>query len=928
MSVGVSIVIDPSGAQTGGRVVRRELQEIGEAAVNAQRMTDQLGKAQKEMAKSAQSSAQALFQQQDALRAKYNPTFAVIQRYKAAQTEIRDAHRLGALSVNEMATALSRERQATLSAIDAIKSYSTAVKSIPKAPATIGASAKVGASHFETANIAAQFQDIAVTSAMGMSPLQIALQQGTQLSSVLGPMGATGAVKGLAIAFTSLLNPVSLVTMGLVAGTAALIQYFTSAEDGTKRVDTLLKQHAENIEALKDAYGIAAEGLKQMAVDGRSTIAANAKETLENTLSVVADAAKDTLHEALSLPASDFAGNVDVFDQFAKAINDLREGVKAGKPDLLAYQDALSAIAVSGNAWDSQKALANNLRMIDEEAIKAAKSLPAMMETAAVSAGKAASNVENLYQRLKKLADQNGADISQGIRPINTTADLIKDITGRDSDLFRSSAFNRAEELLLYKRASRGLRELQTELDKTKSLLNDAAKTAPSDIFGIGASAEKTSGVLEASVGSIRKVYEALSAGTTGAKAANDSIEKIRQSLYALGGDHQPIDVFVDSIVNGSLRVQDLEASIASLSQAILNIPNKTISIGIQQYTVPSSGGGTKNVNVLGGGVPDMTMQQYNVNGKNHTVYGGNGTPQSPSFPGMVYLNRGQLLAMSPQEFNTRVGVYSGETYWDYQAVWGYRAEGGPVSAGGTYLVGEKGPELLKMQGGGQVTNANSTAALLSGGRDTLSLIEDHLYNAVQELRIHTNYFETYESDFTEMVACLKSVESGIKSAASAARSTAGSSYGSSGSGGASKSGGYGRSSANSNSAIVDYNSPYMGPGITFTNGTGAIGYATYNITPSVLGTQHNPGFALGGQILPGEDQKVEFFKRNKERVLIVDDSKVSDQRSAGGSSGSGKSERPINLRVNFNGGNLGDARSRQAMADEFRRAVQQVTRS
>ena len=41
---------------------------------------------------------------------------------------------------------------------------------------------------FNTGNIAAQFQDIGVTAAMGMNPLQIALQQGTQLSAILNSM--------------------------------------------------------------------------------------------------------------------------------------------------------------------------------------------------------------------------------------------------------------------------------------------------------------------------------------------------------------------------------------------------------------------------------------------------------------------------------------------------------------------------------------------------------------------------------------------------------------------------------------------------------------------------------------------------------------------------------------------------------------------
>lgn len=51
----------------------------------------------------------------------------------------------------------------------------------------------------------------------------------------------------------------------------------------------------------------------------------------------------------------------------------------------------------------------------------------------------------------------------------------------------------------------------------------------------------------------------------------------------------------------------------------------------------------------------------------------------------------------------------------------GARAAGGPVAGGKQYLVGENGPELVTMGGAGQVTNANSTASILSGGRDTLT---------------------------------------------------------------------------------------------------------------------------------------------------------------------------------------------------------------
>ncbi len=82
-------------------------------------------------------------------------------------------------------------------------------------------------------------------------------------------------------------------------------------------------------------------------------------------------------------------------------------------------------------------------------------------------------------------------------------------------------------------------------------------------------------------------------------------------------------------------------------------------------------------------------------------------------------------------------------------------------------------------------------------------------------------------------------------------------------------------------------------------------------------------GFATGGQIMPGEDQRVEFFKKNSERVIIVDDAKVSDGRGQQAP----RAERPVSLVVNFNGGVATDKRSQQAQADEIRRVVQHALR-
>lgn len=83
---------------------------------------------------------------------------------------------------------------------------------------------------FNTANLAAQFQDIGVTAQMGMSPLLVAVQQGTQLSAILNTMERP--LQGIAQAFMQIINPVTLMTIALTGLAVVLLQAVDWAEVG------------------------------------------------------------------------------------------------------------------------------------------------------------------------------------------------------------------------------------------------------------------------------------------------------------------------------------------------------------------------------------------------------------------------------------------------------------------------------------------------------------------------------------------------------------------------------------------------------------------------------------------------------------------------------------------------------------------------
>ncbi|KQS74213.1 hypothetical protein ASG25_02005 [Rhizobium sp. Leaf384] len=193
------------------------------------------------------------------LRAKYNPLFSTINNYKQSIADIRRAHSIGAISATEMTAAITKERQAALASTAAIKGRNAALADTPAQR-----SGAQGVSSYNTSNIAAQFQDIGVTAMGGMSPLQIALQQGTQLSAVFNDLKSSGSSLGSALgaAFASVVSPISLVTIGVVAASAAAIQYFSSIEWGGAKSAETLKKEAELISAVSQKWGEALPALK------------------------------------------------------------------------------------------------------------------------------------------------------------------------------------------------------------------------------------------------------------------------------------------------------------------------------------------------------------------------------------------------------------------------------------------------------------------------------------------------------------------------------------------------------------------------------------------------------------------------------------------------------------------------------------------
>lgn len=354
LKISTLVTIDATQAKAGGSEAQRAIEGMGQSADTTSTKIQQL------IARSAGIGSGAANQNirewngalamqgrsLDELRAKYNPMFAVINQYKASLTEIRTLHAQGVLSTNEMTAAISRQRQATLSSIDAIKGRNSAMRGSETV-------AFGGGQAFQSANIFAQFQDIGVTSAMGMHPLMIALQQGTQLSSVVGSMERPLA--GILSAFRMMVSPVSLVTIGLTAAAAAAIQYFMSADEGAKKANGSLGEHEELVKEVARKWGEAIPSLKAYVDQLERAKAAGDLQQAADAAAIQMFGDSSTGLADLNIMENGLADLVIQLRQagaeettilaLQSAWNSLGESIRKGKADqdsVLATQDALT----------------------------------------------------------------------------------------------------------------------------------------------------------------------------------------------------------------------------------------------------------------------------------------------------------------------------------------------------------------------------------------------------------------------------------------------------------------------------------------------------------------------------------------------------------------------------------------------------------
>lgn len=221
-----------------------------------------IGSQAQDMIEAARSSA--VYQSAlDDVRASFNPLFAASRQYEQHLDRIAEAERLGAISAREAADA--RQRAATIIAPAGM-------------PAHRPGSGNDG---MNTAYFAAQANDVAMMAALGQNPMTLALQQGPQISQQLNAMGGgVGAVKALGAGILSMINPLSLATIGIIGLGAAGVQWLGSLKGETKTAKKALADLAESVDRVGKSNDAARRSVASLAEEYGSA-AAEAKILLQ-----------------------------------------------------------------------------------------------------------------------------------------------------------------------------------------------------------------------------------------------------------------------------------------------------------------------------------------------------------------------------------------------------------------------------------------------------------------------------------------------------------------------------------------------------------------------------------------------------------------------------------------------------------------------
>lgn len=203
-----------------------------------------------------------------------------------------------------------------------------------RAVGAVGSSSRL-ASH-EVTNLTAQLQDITVSLAGGMSPFTVMLQQGSQISALMGDRGLKTIIGGVGSALTSLINPTTAVLAGFTALYVGGTYAYDALVGSSKSLEDQLKEHDHLIKLVTGSYEEATGAATRWESASRAATTVKATQALADmqkqldalTTSFMRSAANFTLLPNDPIGRDVFAGARAEFSAFTVEIERFQASAK------------------------------------------------------------------------------------------------------------------------------------------------------------------------------------------------------------------------------------------------------------------------------------------------------------------------------------------------------------------------------------------------------------------------------------------------------------------------------------------------------------------------------------------------------------------------------------------------------------------------
>lgn len=300
--------IDSSGAVGAAKALLQMEGAAAEAATATAKLQKQVLKADGTFVSFADIAKDSGKKIRD-LAKEFNPVLAVQLDLAAAEKRLAQSVAAGVVPIENQGQALDVLR----------RQYAVAAQHA----ATFGAQTDVARHH--VMNLGYQLNDIGMMMALGQSPFALMMQQGPQVAQIFASMNAEGKKIGptLVGAFTSLINPTTLVTLALIGGAAAFVGWAREAW-GAKESNLTFAESLTGLADAANAYATAMQLASQNSLELTAQYGAQAEELrkiYENNAAIEKLKLGVALREAASQANSEYSDLADRLRQINEIID-------------------------------------------------------------------------------------------------------------------------------------------------------------------------------------------------------------------------------------------------------------------------------------------------------------------------------------------------------------------------------------------------------------------------------------------------------------------------------------------------------------------------------------------------------------------------------------------------------------------------------